>query len=75
MGDRRVGDRREKQRGVINVKFKDAAIILIVAVTLIVSLSSNIILASKYKKYKTYFYQVLESSDYTYSEDSKNPNK
>ena len=59
MGDRRVADRRARPRGVINVKLKDAIIVLVIATVLIISISANIVLGVKYNKYKTYFYEML----------------
>ena len=63
MGDRRVADRREKETGVIKIKFEDAVKYAIVGVILTVSIVANIILAVKLHKY-------IELSElYVYDED------
>ena len=61
MGDRRVGDRRDKENGVIRVKFTDAVKYLIVAVILIISISANIVLIVRINQYK----QALELFEYS----------
>ena len=76
MGDRRVADRRARPRGVINVKLKDAIIVLVIATVLIISISANIVLGVKYNKYKTYFYEMLETSEYfDVNKTEENPSK
>ncbi len=52
MADRRMGDRRTPDKGTINIKFKDAVIVIIVAVILIISIAINIILCIKNRQYK-----------------------
>ena len=66
MGDRRIGDRREKETGVIKVQFKDAVIYLIISVILIISVSANIVLAIRNIHYK----QELALYDESYIDES-----
>lgn len=63
MGERRMGDRRAPEKGVIKVPFKDAVIYFTFSLILIVSISANIILASLYNKYRTN-YEYLVREDY-----------
>lgn len=71
MGDRRISDRREKESGVIKIKFKTAAIILIIFIIFLLSFSANIVLFIKNKQYKedlNYYqeaYYDLLNSDYS----------
>ncbi len=64
MGERRIGDRRAPEKGVIKVPFKDAVIYLVFSIIIIISVSANIVLASLYNKYRT----AYESEIY-YEED------
>ena len=52
MGDRRIGDRREKEKGVIRIKFKDAVKYVIIGIVLLISIATNIVLAIKLNQYK-----------------------
>ena len=52
MGDRRIGDRREAEEGIIKVQFKDAVVYLIISVVIIISVSANIVLAIRNMHYK-----------------------
>ncbi len=75
MGDRRIGDRREKAKGEITLKFHDAVIYLIIAIFIIGSVSANIILAIKNKQYKEaieYYESDYEDYDsyYDYEDES-----
>ena len=64
MSDRRIGDRRAQEPGVIRIKFKEAVWYIILIVVLVISITLNIVFAikSKYKK-------DTEAIDYDYSED------
>ena len=67
MGDRRVGDRRDRENGVIRIKFKDAVKYIIVGIILIISIAANIVLATKLKQYKSmtelYLYDEIVDED------------
>lgn len=52
MGDRRMGDRREKEQGVIRIKFKDAVTYVVLGVILLISLIVNIVLGIKLHEYR-----------------------
>ena len=54
MADRRIGERRSPEKGVIKIQFKDAITYLIFAVIIIISVSANIILAIKLKTANQY---------------------
>lgn len=70
MGDRRQGDRREKPKGEITIKFKDAIMYLILAIFIIVSVSANIILLIRNKQYKEVIeYYESDLEDYSYYDD------
>lgn len=75
MGDRRISDRIEKETGVIKIKFKTAAIILIIFVIFLLSFSANIVLFIRNKQYKenlSYYQEAyfdLIDSDYSYLEN------
>ena len=64
MGERRMGDRREKEKGVIKVKLHEAIVIIVITIVLLISISANIILAIKYNQYKTYFYDLAGQTEY-----------
>lgn len=61
MGDRRVGERREKEKGVIKFKIKDIIGYAILGAMLIVSLILNVILANQNANYKV---ELIESNSY-----------
>ena len=61
MGDRRVGERREPEKGVIKINTKNAIIYGIIAIVLIISISANIILANKYAKIKNKYGDLIEN--------------
>ena len=76
MADRRKGDRREPENGVVKIQFKQAIIYLIFAIILIISISANIVLTVKNRDYKERieFYRnyPLEAGiydEFTYDED------
>lgn len=69
MGDRRVGDRREKENGVIRIKFEDAVKYVIVGIILIISIAANIVLAIKVHYYKNMAELYLELQDGIYEDD------
>lgn len=52
MGDRRIADRREREKGIIRLRLRDAIIYVVVAIILIIQLFLNIILFIKNQKYK-----------------------
>ena len=61
MGDRRVGERREPEKGIIKINTKNAIIYGIIAIVLIISISANIILANKYAKIKNKYGDLIEN--------------
>lgn len=68
MGDRRIGDRRAKENGVIKIKFEDAVKYIIIGVILIISIATNIVLAVKVHKYKEMTDLYLYDEDGIYGE-------
>ena len=74
MGDRRMGDRRAPDKGVIKISFKSAVIYLLCAVVLIVSISANIVLARYYiaykKGYEELYQENQEMMQYNYSNEN-----
>ena len=52
MGDRRVEDRREKEKGVIKIKLEDAVKYIVIGIILTISIITNIVLAVKLNQYK-----------------------
>lgn len=52
MADRRQGDRREPEKGVIKIPFKDAVIYVVLAAIIIISIVFNIVLAIKLHHYR-----------------------
>ena len=72
MGDRRMGDRRSAEEGVIKIKTQDAIVYLIIAVVIITSVTVNIILGILYNRYKDEYNSLIES-DYEsdYEEESE----
>ena len=67
MGDRRMGDRRAPEKGVIKIPLKNAILYIIIAAILIVSVSANIVLGKLYLEYKKYYENELEE-EYDVSE-------
>ena len=61
MGDRRVGERREPEKGIIKINTKNAIIYGIIAIVLIISISTNIILANKYIEFKNKYGDLIEN--------------
>lgn len=74
MGDRRMGDRREREKGVIKIKFKDAIIYIIIAALFIISVSVNIIFINLYSKYKKDYESIVEyyANQYSKNEELEN---
>lgn len=66
MPDRRKGDRRAPERGVIKIPFKDAITYLIFAVILIISFSANVVLAIRIKDYKENYIRKDSYDSYAY---------
>ena len=75
MGDRRIGDRRAPDKGVIKVSFKSAVIYLICAIVIIVSVSVNIVLARYYMRYKKAYEELYRENqeviDYDFDEETE----
>lgn len=71
MGDRRIGDRREREKGVIKIKFKDAIIYAVIAIILIISIIMNIIYFNLYKKYKKDYETMIEYYSNQYSKNDE----
>ena len=56
MADRRQGDRRDKENGIIRIKLKDAVIYIILIAIIVVSLIANIV---QYKKIKNLIQMII----------------
>lgn len=69
MADRRMGDRREQEKGVIRIEFKDAIIYLIITIVLIISISSNIVLVLRNKQYKKEIERYKNNEEALYEDD------
>ena len=73
MGDRRQGDRRESEKGVLKIKFKNAVIYALIAIVLILSLSINVFLSILNRKYRTiidqYESEEFYDEDYRYEDE------
>ncbi len=52
MSDRRIGDRRQPEEGVIKIKFQDAVWYIILVFILVISITANIVLAINNNRYK-----------------------
>ena len=61
MGDRRMGDRRAPEEGVIKLQKKDVIIFGVIALVLIISLTMNIVLTILYNKYKNQYEESFDS--------------
>ena len=68
MGERRQGDRRAPEKGVIKIQLKTAVIVIIVAIIIITSISLNIILYLRYREltdlYKIDLYDYTDEDDF-----------
>lgn len=77
MPDRRVGDRRQPEEGVIKIKFQDAIWYIILVTVIIISVAANIVLAINNNKYKKQINDYLSEDtmedeydyDYEYEEN------
>ena len=73
MSDRRVGDRRQPEEGVIKIKFQDAIWYIILVTVIIISVAANIVLAINNNKYKKqindYLSEDTMEDDYDYDYD------
>ena len=60
MSDRRMGDRRTPDKGMLVIPFKDAVIYIVIATIMIISVTANVILLNRNKQYKdlieSYYY-------------------
>ena len=72
MSDRRVGDRRQPEPGVIKIKFQDAVWYIILIAIIIISVAANIVFAIKNNQYKQQinaFYNEENEDNTDYDDD------
>ena len=71
MADRRQGDRREPEKGVIKIQFKDAVIYVVLAAIIIISIIFNIVLGIKLHHYRELYEEsiFMDTMDDNFIED------
>lgn len=67
MGDRRMGDRRAPEKGVIRIPLKHAIIYILIAAVIIVSVATNIVLLVRLSQYEDLYDELVHE----YYDDSE----